>query len=173
VIPFALPRTFGRMVGQVGQGYAILAVMATLALAGVVLTNVFELAGNATVPQAAGVAMEGEEVRFGVSDSATFAAATTLTSTRRAARAPAPLVIPRPGPVQVRLLESLEVDPRELRQGSTRCGKRGYRPTGREAPASPDDPGADRAGCGSKNASTTIAFPVRLLLSPARLRRRG
>ncbi|MEV0589915.1 potassium-transporting ATPase subunit KdpA [Nonomuraea cavernae] len=81
LIPFALPRTFGRMVGQVRQGYAILAVMATLALASVVLTNVFELGGNATVPQAVGAAMEGKEVRFGVSNSATFGAATTLTST--------------------------------------------------------------------------------------------
>ncbi|MFI6316727.1 potassium-transporting ATPase subunit KdpA [Nonomuraea sp. NPDC050556] len=81
VIPFALPRTFGRMVGQVRQGYAILAVMAVIALVSVTLTNVFELAGNATVPQAVGAAMEGKEVRFGVANSATFGAATTLTST--------------------------------------------------------------------------------------------
>ncbi|GAA4223717.1 K+-transporting ATPase ATPase A chain [Streptosporangium album] len=81
LIPFALPRTFGKMVGQVRQGYAIVAVMATLALASVVLTNVFELVGNATVPQAVGAAMEGKEVRFGVANSATFAASTTLTST--------------------------------------------------------------------------------------------
>ncbi|WP_433256597.1 potassium-transporting ATPase subunit KdpA [Streptosporangium sp. CA-135522] len=81
LIPFALPRTFGKMVGQVRQGYAIVAVMAVLALAGVVLTNVFELSGGSTVAQAAGAALEGKEVRFGVSNSATFAAATTLTST--------------------------------------------------------------------------------------------
>ncbi|MFB4290857.1 potassium-transporting ATPase subunit KdpA [Nonomuraea sp. ATR24] len=81
LIPFALPRTFGRMVGQLRQGRAILAVMGVLALAGVVLTNVFELSGDATVPQAAGAALEGKELRFGVSGSATFAAATTLTST--------------------------------------------------------------------------------------------
>ncbi|MFC6081240.1 potassium-transporting ATPase subunit KdpA [Sphaerisporangium aureirubrum] len=81
VIPFSLPRTFGKMVGQVRQGYAILAVMGIIALAGVVLTNVFELSGDATVPQAIGAAMEGKDVRFGVSNSATFAAATTLTST--------------------------------------------------------------------------------------------
>ncbi|MGW0809837.1 potassium-transporting ATPase subunit KdpA [Nonomuraea sp. NPDC002799] len=81
VIPFALPRTFGKMVGQVRQGYAILAVMGILALASVLLTNVFELSGNATVPQAVGAAMEGKELRFGVSNSATFGAATTLTST--------------------------------------------------------------------------------------------
>ncbi|MFI7228622.1 potassium-transporting ATPase subunit KdpA [Nonomuraea angiospora] len=81
VIPFTLTRTFGKMVGQVRQGYAILAVMGVIALASVLLTNVFELGGHATVPQAAGAAMEGKEVRFGVSNSATFAAATTLTST--------------------------------------------------------------------------------------------
>ncbi|MEU6737587.1 potassium-transporting ATPase subunit KdpA [Streptosporangium sandarakinum] len=81
VIPFSLPRTFGRMVGQVRQGHAILAVMATIALVSVTLTNVFELRGGGTVPQAVGAAMEGKEVRFGVAGSATFAASTTLTST--------------------------------------------------------------------------------------------
>ncbi|MFI7434950.1 potassium-transporting ATPase subunit KdpA [Micromonospora haikouensis] len=80
-IPFSLPRVFGRMVGQNRQGYAIAAVMAILAVASIALTNVFELAGHGTVPQAVGAALEGKEVRFGVSDSATFAAATTLTST--------------------------------------------------------------------------------------------
>ncbi|WP_431880926.1 potassium-transporting ATPase subunit KdpA [Micromonospora chalcea] len=81
VIPFSLPRVFGRMVGQKRQGYAIVAVMAILALASITLTNVFELTGDGTVPQAVGAAMEGKEVRFDVSNSATFAAATTLTST--------------------------------------------------------------------------------------------
>ncbi|GIJ78701.1 K+-transporting ATPase ATPase A chain [Micromonospora phaseoli] len=81
VIPFSLPRVFGRMVGQVRQGYAIVAVMAILALASITLTNVFELSGHGTVPQAVGAAMEGKEARFDVSNSATFAAATTLTST--------------------------------------------------------------------------------------------
>jgi K+-transporting ATPase ATPase A chain len=81
VIPVSLPRVFGRMVGQNRQGYAIVAVMAILALASVTLTNAFELAGHGTVPQAVGAALEGKEVRFDVSNSATFAAATTLTST--------------------------------------------------------------------------------------------
>jgi potassium-transporting ATPase potassium-binding subunit len=81
VIPFSLPRVFGRMVGQNRQGYAIVAVMAILAIASVALTVGFEVHGGGTVPQAAGSAMEGKEVRFGVPDSATFAAATTLTST--------------------------------------------------------------------------------------------
>ncbi|MEU6075739.1 potassium-transporting ATPase subunit KdpA [Micromonospora sp. NPDC047074] len=81
LIPFSLPRVFGRMVGQRRQGHAIAAVMAILALASVTLTNVFEVTGHGTVPQAVGAALEGKEVRFDVSNSATFAAATTLTST--------------------------------------------------------------------------------------------
>ena len=81
VIPFSLPRVFGRMVGQKRQGYAIVAVMAILAIASVALTVGFELHGAGTVPQAVGAAMEGKEVRFGIPDSATYAAATTLTST--------------------------------------------------------------------------------------------
>jgi len=81
LIPFSLPRVFGRMVGDNRQGYAIVAVMAILAVASVVLTNTFELLHDGTVPQAVGAATEGKEVRFGVSNSATFGAATTLTST--------------------------------------------------------------------------------------------
>ena len=81
VIPFSLPRLFGNMVKDNRQGYAILAVMALLALTSILLANAFELAGSGTVPHAVGAAMEGKEVRFGVSNSATFATSTTLTST--------------------------------------------------------------------------------------------
>ncbi|MFI7542106.1 potassium-transporting ATPase subunit KdpA [Actinoplanes sp. NPDC049599] len=81
LIPFSLPRVFGRMVGQNRQGYAIVAVMAVLAITSIALTVGFEVHGGGTVPQAVGAAMEGKEVRFGVPNSATFAAATTLTST--------------------------------------------------------------------------------------------
>ncbi len=81
LIPFSLPRVFGRMVGQNRQGYAIVAVMAILAIASVALTVGFEVHGAGTVPQAVGAAMEGKEVRFGIPNSATFASATTLTST--------------------------------------------------------------------------------------------
>ena len=80
-IPFSLPRVFGRMVGQNRQGYAIVAVMAVLAIASVALTVGFEVHGAGTVPQAVGAAMEGKDVRFGIPNSATFASATTLTST--------------------------------------------------------------------------------------------
>ncbi|MGY2120428.1 potassium-transporting ATPase subunit KdpA [Nocardia gipuzkoensis] len=81
VISFSLPRTFGRMVGSREQGYAIVAVMGTIALISVTLTNLFQLQHHGTVPTAIGASMEGVEQRFGVSNSATFAASTTLTST--------------------------------------------------------------------------------------------
>jgi K+-transporting ATPase ATPase A chain len=81
LIPFSMPRVFGRMVGQNRQGYAIAAVMAILAIASIALTVGFETQGAGTVPQAVGAAMEGKETRFGIPNSATFAAATTLTST--------------------------------------------------------------------------------------------
>ncbi|MFQ6395165.1 potassium-transporting ATPase subunit KdpA [Nocardia sp. KC 131] len=81
IISFSLPRTFGRMVGSKKQGYAIVAVMGTIALVSTTLQNVFQLANHGTVPTAIGASMEGVETRFGVADSATFASATTLTST--------------------------------------------------------------------------------------------
>lgn len=81
LIPFSLPRTFGRMVGSVKHGYAIAAVMGTLALLSVSATMWFQLQHHGTVPTAIGAAMEGVEQRFGVANSAVFAASTTLTST--------------------------------------------------------------------------------------------
>ena len=81
VIPFSLPRTFGRMVGDARQGYAVLATMAVLWIGAVAATTAFELAGRGAVPEAVGAAMEGKEVRFGIPSSALFAASTTGTST--------------------------------------------------------------------------------------------
>ncbi|WP_280338581.1 potassium-transporting ATPase subunit KdpA [Nocardia neocaledoniensis] len=81
VLAFSLPRTFGRMVGSTKQGYAIVAVMGVIALTSITLTNLFQLQHHGTVPTAIGASMEGVETRFGVADSATFAGATTLTST--------------------------------------------------------------------------------------------
>ncbi|MGV9482638.1 potassium-transporting ATPase subunit KdpA, partial [Gordonia aichiensis] len=81
VIAFSLPRTFGRMVGSTKQGYAIVAVMGTIALISIGLTNLFQLQHHGTVPTAIGASMEGVETRFGVANSASFAASTTLTST--------------------------------------------------------------------------------------------
>jgi potassium-transporting ATPase potassium-binding subunit len=81
LIPFALPRTFGRLVGDKRQGWAILAVMAVIFLGSLVATTAFELHHSGPALQAAGAAMEGKEVRFGVPQSALFATATTNTST--------------------------------------------------------------------------------------------
>lgn len=81
IISFSLPRTFGRMVGSKKQGVAIVAVMGTIAIVSVALSNVFQLAHHGTVPTAIGASLEGVETRFGVADSATFSGATTLTST--------------------------------------------------------------------------------------------
>ena len=80
-IPFSLPRTFGRMVGSNRQGYAILAVMATLAVISVATLSALELNGAGTAPELAGGAMEGKEQRYGILSSTLFAGSTTLTST--------------------------------------------------------------------------------------------
>jgi K+-transporting ATPase ATPase A chain len=81
VVSFSLPRTFGRLVGDKRQGYAIVAAMAALAVLSVSLMLVFQGIHHGTVPTAAGGATEGTETRFGVPDSAVFATGTTLTST--------------------------------------------------------------------------------------------
>ena len=81
LIPFSLPRLFGRMVGDKRQGLAIVAGMGLIAVVSVALLNLTELTHPGTVPSAVGASMEGREVRFGTGSSATFAAMTTLTST--------------------------------------------------------------------------------------------
>ena len=81
VIPFSLPRVFGRMVDDLRQGYAIVAVMVILAVISIAAANYFQLQAGGTVPRAVGATTEGTETRFGIPQSATFAAATTLTST--------------------------------------------------------------------------------------------
>src|SRR5581483_5780563 len=77
----ALTYTFGHMVKDTRQGWAILAVMSLLALVGVGLLYGAEAQGSAAVA-AAHVAqpignMEGKEVRFGVAMSSLFATITT------------------------------------------------------------------------------------------------
>jgi potassium-transporting ATPase potassium-binding subunit len=81
VIPFALPRTFGKMVGDNRQGYVLVAVMAFLWLISVGGIAFFEWQHAGTALQAAGGAMEGKEVRFGIPGSSLFAGSTTVTST--------------------------------------------------------------------------------------------
>lgn len=81
VIPFTLPRTFGLMVGDKRQGWAVLGAMGALWFVAVALITWAEMAGPGAAPLAAGGAMEGKETRFGLAASALFAASTTGTST--------------------------------------------------------------------------------------------
>lgn len=81
LIPFALTRTFGVLVGSVRQGWAILATMAAIWIGFTALMMWAEFAHPGPALQAAGGALEGKEVRFGVGGSSIFAVATTLTST--------------------------------------------------------------------------------------------
>jgi K+-transporting ATPase ATPase A chain len=80
-IPFSLPRTFGVMVGDKRQGYAILAAMATIFVVSLTALTLFEIGGAGTAPQLAGGAMEGKETRFGIATSTLFGSTSTLTST--------------------------------------------------------------------------------------------
>jgi K+-transporting ATPase ATPase A chain len=81
VISFALALTFGRMVGDRRQGWALFAVMGVLLVAGIAACYWAESAGNPILAaqgmDAAGGNMEGKEVRFGVANSALWAALTT------------------------------------------------------------------------------------------------
>jgi len=87
LIPGALTYTFGKMVGDTRQGWAILAAFSVMFLIGVFVCYYFEQAGNpilanlglqtdATSGQAGGN-MEGKEVRFGIANSALFTTVTT------------------------------------------------------------------------------------------------
>ena len=84
----ALTYTFGRMVGDQRQGWALWSVMTLLFLAGFAISAVAEQAGNPLLTQHAGVDqqagalqsggnMEGKEVRFGIYTSAMFTTITT------------------------------------------------------------------------------------------------
>ncbi|GAA0437132.1 potassium-transporting ATPase subunit KdpA [Leifsonia naganoensis] len=72
IIPFSLPRAFGRMVGDKRQGYAILATMATLFVVSLVAMTLFEASSGS---------MEGKETAFGVLGSTLFNTTSTTTST--------------------------------------------------------------------------------------------
>src|SRR5580700_5790078 len=78
----ALTNVFGRMVGNQRQGWAILAVMGVLFIAGVAVTYWAEAGGTSTL-NALGLTggnMEGKEVRFGIVASSLFAVVTTAAS---------------------------------------------------------------------------------------------
>ncbi len=91
LIPFALPFTFGAMVGDRRQGNAILAAMLIIFVASAGFAIYFENRPNPLVAAATADAggqpmsnqgnMEGKEVRFGPGISAMYATATTATST--------------------------------------------------------------------------------------------
>jgi potassium-transporting ATPase potassium-binding subunit len=88
-IPVALTYTYGKMVGDTRQGWAILASMLFLLVLFTSLAYASESAGNRAIQQAAsttaidfsGGNMEGKEVRFGTATSSLFASITTATST--------------------------------------------------------------------------------------------
>ena len=81
LIPFALCRTFGKMVKDRRQGYALLSVMVILWISSVGLVSFFENQHSGLALKAAGAAMEGKNVAFGIPGSSLFAASTTVTST--------------------------------------------------------------------------------------------
>jgi K+-transporting ATPase ATPase A chain len=75
----ALTNVFGRMVGNTRQGWAILAIMGVLFIAGVIACYAAEAHGNDAL-NALGLTggnMEGKEVRFGIAASSLFAVITT------------------------------------------------------------------------------------------------
>ena len=78
----ALTNVFGRMVGDERQGWALLAAMGVLFLAGVAVAYSAEAAGNPLLHALGlqGGNMEGKEVRFGIASSALFAVITTAAS---------------------------------------------------------------------------------------------
>jgi K+-transporting ATPase ATPase A chain len=90
LIPAALCYTFGRMVGDTRQGWAVLAAMLVMFVPLALATYAAEQAGNprldpALVDQHVSVGqpggnMEGKEVRFGIANSALWAASTTAAS---------------------------------------------------------------------------------------------
>jgi K+-transporting ATPase ATPase A chain len=78
----ALTNVFGRMVGNERQGWALLAAMGVLFLAGVLVTYWAEASGTPMLDALGltGGNMEGKEVRFGIAASALFAVITTAAS---------------------------------------------------------------------------------------------
>src|ERR1700738_3604788 len=82
VIAASLTNVFGRMIGDQRQGWAVLAVMGVLFIAGVAVCYWAEVHGNDafTAIGLTGGNMEGKEVRFGIPASSLFAGITTAAS---------------------------------------------------------------------------------------------
>ena len=83
LIPFSLPRTFGKMVRDNRQGFALVAVMVIIWVAAVAGSTFFQshLGTAGLGPQLAHGTYEGVETRFGPHACSLFAASTTVTST--------------------------------------------------------------------------------------------
>ena len=81
-IGVGMPWCFGKAVGDTRQGWAILAAMGVLFIAGITVAYWQEATGNPLLHQlgAGGGNMEGKEVRFGIAASALFAVVTTAAS---------------------------------------------------------------------------------------------
>src|SRR5215831_15233968 len=79
LIPAGLTYTFGKMVKDTRQGWALLAAMTVLFFVGVCVVYPMEQAGNPVITRlgVAGGNMEGKEVRFGIANSALFTVVTT------------------------------------------------------------------------------------------------
>ncbi len=77
-IPFAFPWMFGKMAGDLKQGFAVLSAMVVLWLTISLVAMVFETNGN---PKLNAANMVGKETRFGPAASGLFASSTTGTST--------------------------------------------------------------------------------------------
>ena len=77
----ALTRTFGTMVRNTRQGTVLVAVMGVVWLVFIALAWASEAHPNGPAAQAAGAALEGKEVRFGIPSSIIFGVSTTGTST--------------------------------------------------------------------------------------------
>jgi len=82
VLGAALTNMFGRMVGDQRQGWALLAAMGVMFIAGAFVAYWAESAGTGTLDALGltGGNMEGKEVRFGIAASALFAVITTAAS---------------------------------------------------------------------------------------------
>ncbi|MGZ9882393.1 potassium-transporting ATPase subunit KdpA [Rhodococcus ruber] len=81
LIPVALTRTFGTMIGNRRQGLTVLGVMAVLYGTVLAVALAAESGTRGVAANAAGAMMEGKEVRFGIPGSVLFAVSTTGTST--------------------------------------------------------------------------------------------
>ncbi len=87
LVPGALTYTFGKMVGDTRQGWALFAAFSVMFLIGVFVAYGFEQSGNPVMAKLGlqtaassdqpGGNMEGKEVRFGIANSALFATITT------------------------------------------------------------------------------------------------